>query len=138
MFLRLKSSNIFGFLKSKPTITVFFSLKAKTVPILVAQKDFPSPLTDDVSIKVLAPTRFCFLYKNCKEERIARKDSAIADLGFSKTARLLLLLINPITPITGILVSCSISSVLCMLLSVNVKKNANNKGIKIPKNSAKT
>ena len=54
-----KSSKIFGFLKSNPTKTVFFSLKANTVAILIEQKVLPSPLIDEVNKTVLAPL-ICF------------------------------------------------------------------------------
>jgi hypothetical protein len=53
------------------------------VAILSEQNVFPSPLTEDVSINVLVPSIFCFLYKNCKEERMALKDSESADFGLS-------------------------------------------------------
>src|SRR5690606_21423918 len=81
------SPDILGFLKSRPTITVFFSLKAKTVAKFIEQNVLPSPLTDEVIINVLEPVTFIFLYKNCNEDLTALKDSARADFGCSNTAR---------------------------------------------------
>ena len=101
----LKSPKILGFLKSKPTITVFLSLNAKTVAKLIEQNVFPSPLTEEVNIKIFAPSFCCFLYINCNEERMALNDSAKGDLGFSKTDKLFSVFFFPITPINGILVS---------------------------------
>ena len=57
------------------------------VAIFIEQNVLPSPLTEEVIISVLDPAPDCFLYKNCKEERIALKDSDKADLGLSNTAK---------------------------------------------------
>ena len=133
----LKSPNILGFLKSSPTITVFFSLKAKTVAKFIEQNVLPSPLTDEVNIKILAPSFSCFLYKNCNEERIALKDSANGDFGFSKTAKLFVVFFLPTTPISGILVNLEISSALLILLSNRTIKNTITNGIKNPTKAAR-
>ena len=57
----LKSPKILGFLKSNPTKMVFLPLKAKTVATLMEQNVLPSPLTDEVTNKVLAPSKSCDL-----------------------------------------------------------------------------
>jgi hypothetical protein len=78
---------------------------------------FPSPLTDDVIINVLAPSTFCF-YRDT-EGRAYRPDSDNADLGFSYTAKSVFSLFNPTTPIKGIL---SVSNIICILNGIINKK----------------
>ena len=50
-----KSPNILGFLRSNPTTIVLILLKANTEAMLIAQKVFPSPLTEEVIKTVFAP-----------------------------------------------------------------------------------
>ena len=80
---------------------VLRSLIAKTVAIFIAQKVFPSPETEEVINNVFAPSTPCFLYINCKLDRNPLKPSEIEDLGLSKTARLLSILLLPIIPRIG-------------------------------------
>ena len=61
LVLILKSPRILGFLKARPKKIVLCPLKAKTVATLIEQKVFPSPLTDDVTNKVLEPFKSCVL-----------------------------------------------------------------------------
>ena len=115
---------------------VFFSLRANTVAIFIAEKVLPSPLIDEVTISVFVPD-CCFLYKNCKEDLMALKLSDSDDLGFSKTAKLLLELFLPITPKIGILVILDISSVFLIEVSKRVIPKTSNKGSNKLINSAK-
>jgi hypothetical protein len=86
----------------------------------------------------LDPSSFCFLYKNCNEDRIARKDSDNADLGLSKTARLLKDCFTPTTPINGIVVKLETSSVFCIELFIKKIKNTIDNGINKPRKIAIT
>ena len=99
------------------------------------QNVLPSPPTEEVSINVFVPATNCLLYKNCKEDRTALKDSANADFGFSKTDKLLSVFLTPITPSKGRLVNLETSSVFCMeLLIKNIKNiitNGPNRPIKM-------
>ena len=52
--------------------------------MLIEVNVLPSPLTEEVTIKVLAlVSGGLFLKINCRLDLIARKDSATADFGFS-------------------------------------------------------
>src|SRR6218665_353622 len=134
----LKSSKIFGFLKSSPTIIVFFPLSAKTVAMFNEQNVFPSPLIDEVSINVFDPLIDFFLYKNCNDDLMARNDSDNADFGFSKTDKLEVVCFFPTMPNTGIFVSREISSVFRIAFSTKKMANTNINGNNNPKKKAVT
>src|SRR5690625_5504224 len=69
-----KSSNILGFLKSIPKSMVFLPLIAKAADIFIETKVFPSPPTEEVTIKILLVSSLSFLLKRkLKLLRIALK-----------------------------------------------------------------
>ena len=87
---------------------------------------------------VLVPSISCFLYKNCKDERMARKDSERADLGRSKTDKLDCDCLMPITPIIGIEVRLVMSSVFKIAFSIKKMPKTINKGMSSPMKKAIT